>query len=37
MAIGLVNAEMSLSEKGFYALPNLELIAAITVQKKREG
>jgi uncharacterized membrane protein YiaA len=34
LAIGLVNAEMSLSEKGFYAMAyTLSLFAAITVQK----
>ena len=34
LAIGLVNAEMSLSEKGFYAMAyTLSLFAAVTVQK----
>lgn len=34
LAIGLVNADMSLSEKGFYAMAyTLSLFAAITVQK----
>jgi uncharacterized membrane protein YiaA len=34
LAVGLVNAEMSLSEKGFYAMAyTLSLFAAITVQK----
>ncbi|MGO4891943.1 inner membrane protein YiaA [Flavobacterium sp. W21_SRS_FM6] len=34
IAIGLVNADMTLSEKGFYAMAyTLSLFAAITVQK----
>ena len=34
LAIGLVNADMTLSEKGFYAMAyTLSLFAAITVQK----